>query len=209
MSSDIISLYLAGMEMLIRGFFFQILRLRFPKVLLLGRGARIYGFDKLSFISPLKIGSYSTIDARFSKGVTIEKNFTLGDFSIMRASGSRSFSSPGIRIGRNVSFGPYANIGGGFGLVMGDSIIAGPYCSIHPENHKYSTANIPIRDQGIEGIGINFDSDIWIGAKVTVLDGSAVGKGSILAAGSLIRSQFPPNAIIGGVPAKVIGLRDC
>ena len=47
----------------------------------------------------------------------------------------------------------------------------------------------------------------WIGAKVTILDGARVGNGCIIAAGAVVRGEFPDNVIIGGVPAKIIKVR--
>jgi acetyltransferase-like isoleucine patch superfamily enzyme len=207
MGFDEITFYLDMGAMLARGVFFQLLRLRVPRMLFLGRGARIYGFGHVRFTGPMKVGHYSVIDARFSEGIKVGKNFMLGDHSIMRASGSRLFRSPGMTIGNDVSFGPFTSLGGGYGLRIGDSIIGGPYCSIHPENHIYVDPLIPIRKQGICGKGITIENDVWIGAKVTILDGSRVASGSIVAAGAVLSSQFPPQSLIGGVPAKVLRMR--
>lgn len=52
---------------------------------------------------------------------------------------------------------------------------------------------MPIRLQGIK-IG----KDCWIGAKVTILDGTVLGDGAVLNG-----KEYPKNSIIGGVPAKV------
>lgn len=48
------------------------------------------------------------------------------------------------------------------------------------------------------------EEDVWIGANVTLLNGVNIGRGSIVAAGSVVAKSFPPYAIIGGVPAKFI-----
>jgi acetyltransferase-like isoleucine patch superfamily enzyme len=44
----------------------------------------------------------------------------------------------------------------------------------------------------------------WIGVGSIVLGGSHVGDGSIVAAGSVVRGEFAPNSLIGGIPAKTI-----
>lgn len=67
--------------------------------------------------------------------------------------------------------------------------------------------DIPIRKQGVNRKGIKIGSNCWIGAKVTILDGTIIGNGCIVAAGAVVRGQFPDNCVIGGVPAKILKMR--
>jgi acetyltransferase-like isoleucine patch superfamily enzyme len=50
-------------------------------------------------------------------------------------------------------------------------------------------------------------NDVWIGARVTILDGVKIGNGAIIAAGALVNKDIPPYTIYGGVPAKFIRQR--
>ncbi|MBT3207376.1 MAG: transferase [Bacteroidetes bacterium] len=52
--------------------------------------------------------------------------------------------------------------------------------------------------------GIIIEDDVWIGARVTILKGVKVGKGSVVAVGSVVTKDVPENSIVGGVPAKVV-----
>ena len=54
---------------------------------------------------------------------------------------------------------------------------------------------------------IIIDDDVWIGYGAIILSGVHIGQGSIIAAGSVVTSNVPPYAIVGGVPAKVIRYR--
>ena len=45
---------------------------------------------------------------------------------------------------------------------------------------------------------------VWIGMNVTILKGVRVGNGAIIAAGAVVTKDVPENALVGGVPAKVI-----
>ena len=52
-----------------------------------------------------------------------------------------------------------------------------------------------------------FEGDNWIGTSVIILKGVTVGKGSIVAAGSIVTKNVPPYSIVAGVPARVIKKR--
>ena len=50
-------------------------------------------------------------------------------------------------------------------------------------------------------------NDVWIGARVTVMSGVAIGDGAVVAACSVVTRDVPPYTIVGGNPAKVIRRR--
>ncbi len=51
------------------------------------------------------------------------------------------------------------------------------------------------------------EEDVWIGASVTLLAGSRLGRGCVVGGGSVVRHKIPPYAIVIGNPAKVVGFR--
>jgi acetyltransferase-like isoleucine patch superfamily enzyme len=61
-----------------------------------------------------------------------------------------------------------------------------------------------IREQGVTNKGIVIGNNVWIGAKVTFLDGCKIGNNSVVAAGAVVSGVFPDNVVIGGVPAKIL-----
>ncbi len=54
---------------------------------------------------------------------------------------------------------------------------------------------------------IIIDDDVWIGAGAIILSPVYIGRGSVIAAGSVVKSDIPPYAIVAGVPSKVIRMR--
>lgn len=54
---------------------------------------------------------------------------------------------------------------------------------------------------------IVIDDDVWIGYGATILSGTHIGQGAVVAAGAVVSKDVPPYAIVGGVPAKVIRYR--
>lgn len=54
---------------------------------------------------------------------------------------------------------------------------------------------------------ISIGHDVWIGARVTILDGVKIGNGAVIASGAVVTRDIPPYAIAGGIPAKIIKYR--
>lgn len=86
--------------------------------------------------------------------------------------------------------------------------MVGNYVSFHSENHIFADKNKTIREQGVTHEGIVVGNDCWSGAKATILDGTIIEDGCVVAAGAVCRGYYPKNSIIAGVPAKVIKVRE-
>ncbi len=155
----------------------------------------------------VRIESNVFINALSIYGIKCGRNVSFGRNTTMIVSGSLQSLGKGVVIGNNVGLGTHGFYGGSGGLEIGDDTIFGNYVSVHPENHNYGDLDIPIRLQGVNHKGIKIGKGCWIGAKATILDGADIGDGCIVAAGAIVRGKFPPNSIIGGIPAKIIKMR--
>ena len=62
----------------------------------------------------------------------------------------------------------------------------------HSINNNKSTSPVFIEDK------------VWIGCKSTILKGVRIGKGSVVAANSVVTKDVPPNCLVAGVPARII-----
>ncbi len=51
---------------------------------------------------------------------------------------------------------------------------------------------------------VEIGDHVWIGCNVTILKNSKIGNNCIVAAGSIVKGQFPDNCLIGGSPASII-----
>ncbi len=52
------------------------------------------------------------------------------------------------------------------------------------------------------------EDDVLIGANAVVIEGVRIGRGAVVAAGSIVIHDVPENAVVAGVPAKVIKIKD-
>ena len=200
----IIRLFISKIVSLIWG----TIRLRTCKRIFIHPSTVIRCSSKILASQNLVIGRNCYIDALSQKGLVCGNNVSIGNNTTIGLTGSLKILGKGMIIGNNVGLGTHGYYGSGKGiLIIGDDTILGNYVSIHPENHNYENLEIPIRLQGVRGIGVKIGKNCWIGAKVTILDGTIIGDNCIVAAGAVVKGEFPANSIIGGVPAKILKMR--
>lgn len=178
-----------------------------PRKILIAKGVSFKHLSYASWGEWVQIGKNVDISAWGKKGFQLGSHVTIGSYSKLFVSYSLNEPGVGIKIGSRVGIGDFAHLGGAGGLEIGKDCIIGPYLSCHPENHRFEELNLSIRLQGHTRKGIIIGPDCWIGAKVTILDGVEIGKGSVVAAGAVVTKPFPPFSIIGGVPARLLGTR--
>lgn len=85
---------------------------------------------------------------------------------------------------------------------IGQNVFIGPFCGFYSIGHPITVSE---RNKRLErALPITVGDDCWIGANVTILQGVTIGKGCVIAAGSVVTKDIPDNCIAGGVPAVVI-----
>jgi len=188
---------------------YGMIRLRTFKRVYIHPSAKIKCASRIQAKKNFVVGQDCYIDALSENGLICGENVSMGFHTHIELTGSLRFLGNGIKIGNNVGLGSHGHYGSGMGFVdIGDNTIFGNYVSVHPENHNFSDLSKPIRDQGVNSKGgVKIGNNCWIGAKVTILDGTVIGNGCIIAAGAVVKGIFPDNVIIGGIPAKVIKQR--
>jgi len=97
----------------------------------------------------------------------------------------------------------------GNGVAFGTGVAVAANCTFAPVNHEYKDRDKPIREQGFRPSkgGIVIGDDVWIGANCVFLDGTVIGRGYVIAAGSIVRGTLEPYGIYGGHPLAKLGER--
>lgn len=112
-----------------------------------------------------------------------------------------------ITLGADVSINARASLDGGAkGIVIGDGTRIATGACLYAFDHGM-TPERTIRDQPVTSKGIVIGADVWIGAQAGITDGVRVGDHAVVAMGAVVTRDVPEWAIVGGVPAKVIGDR--
>ena len=97
----------------------------------------------------------------------------------------------------------------GNGIRIGTGVAIAANCTFAPVNHEYKRRDIPIRTQGFRPSkgGVVIGNDVWIGANCIFLDGTVIGDGCVIAAGSVVRGTLALYGIYGGNPLLKLGER--
>lgn len=126
------------------------------------------------------------------------------------------FARDKLRIGRDVYIGRNSTIESD--CVISDAVIMGNNVAfVGRHDHAINEVGIPIRKATsvrdtafsvpLEQRLIHVERDVWIGYGSIILSGVTIGEGSVVAAGSLVTKNVPPNTIAAGNPASVIRSR--
>lgn len=111
-----------------------------------------------------------------------------------------------VDIAIDADLGPGVVIVHGFGLVIGSAVrIEGNCCLFH---------GVTLGDRGTEWVGSNeqdghpvVERGVIFGAGAKILGPIRIGSNSVVGANAVVLKDVPPNSIVAGVPARVIGTR--
>lgn len=103
-----------------------------------------------------------------------------------------------LTIGQGTNIGDRTEIHVGTSISIGrDCAISWDVCILDRDYHEFN-GHGEIKKEIVIG------DKVWIGCRSTILKGVTIGKGAVIAAGSIVTKDVPANCCVGGNPAKVI-----
>jgi acetyltransferase-like isoleucine patch superfamily enzyme len=105
-------------------------------------------------------------------------------------------------MGQECTISAYQHISIGRECIIADRVMLIDF------DHGVVEVERPIRLQGIYKRDVRVGSNVWMGYGSCVLRGVSVGHNSIVGTNAVVTKDVPENAVVGGVPAKVLRMRE-
>ena len=113
-----------------------------------------------------------------------------------------------VEIGDKTVFGQECTISAYQRVRIGEQCVIADRAMFIDFDHGMSEVERPIRVQGIYKRDTVVGSNVWVGYGACVLRGVRVGDNSVIGTNAVVTKDVPANAVVGGVPAKVLRMRD-
>jgi acetyltransferase-like isoleucine patch superfamily enzyme len=158
---------------------------------------RRLGLDGIAFIGPkvvLQIGKRAEI--------------RLGRWSWI-GDGTKIRCHEGVvEIGAKTVFGQECTISAYQHVSVGRECVIADRVMLIDFDHGVVEVDRPIRLQGIYKRDVRVGNNVWIGYGACILRGVTIGDNAIVGTNAVVTRDVPANAVVGGVPARVIRMRD-
>lgn len=148
-------------------------------------------FEQNCVNSAIPLLSLSHQNARIEPGAIIRDKVEIGDHAVIMMG---AIINIGAQIGENTMID--------MGAVLGGRAIVGKNC------HIGAGAVLAGVVEPASKTPVVIEDDVLIGANAVVIEGVRVGHGAVVAAGAVVTEDVLPNTVVGGVPAKVLKMKD-
>jgi acetyltransferase-like isoleucine patch superfamily enzyme len=122
---------------------------------------------------------------------------SLGPFARLEAKGGR------IDIGKDGFIGQGTIIVACDEISIGAKALIAEYVTVRDQDHEFENGR-PAAESSLRTSPIHIGANVWIGAKATITRGVFIGDNAVVGAGAVVTRDVPANAVVGGVPARVI-----
>lgn len=162
---------------------------------------RVYGkkihTDGLAFI-----GRKVKIEIGPLAHVYLDRWCWVGNKTKLRAHGGFIRIGAKSVLGEEITFSTYEEISIGRECVIADRAMFIDF------DHITTDPEQAIRKQGLYSKPIKVGNNVWIGYGASILRGVTIGDGAVIGTYAVVTKDVPANAVVGGVPAKILRMRE-
>ena len=105
-------------------------------------------------------------------------------------------------LGQECTVSAYQHVSIGRECVIADRVMLIDF------DHGMVEVDRPIRHQGIYKRDVHVGHNVWIGYGACILRGVTVGDNAVIGTGAVVTKDVPANAVVGGIPARIIRMRE-
>jgi acetyltransferase-like isoleucine patch superfamily enzyme len=166
----------------------------------IGRNVTIRHPHKIFIGRNVVIDDNVVLDAKGGEesGIRIDDGVVLSRGTVLSCKGGS------ISIGRKTNFAIRCIVHAGAPVTVGESCLLAAGCYlVGVGNHVFDRTDIPMMAQPTVSKGLSLADDVWLGAKVVVLDGVTIEEGCVVGACSVVTQSLPPRSIAVGSPARI------
>ena len=157
-----------------------------------GRGSQVHRPTSLAMPQLIRVGD----------------NVVIREHVWLNAKDDRLDGQPTLFIGDGTYVGRFVQINAWRNVTIGSHVLIADRVYISDADHRFSDPNVPIILQGDEFSGpVRLCSGCWVGIGAVILPGVTIGHNAIVGANAVVTGDVPDDAIVAGVPAKVISRR--
>ncbi len=109
-----------------------------------------------------------------------------------------------LRVGDKTVLGRDCTVNCYLDVDLGEACLLADWVYVTDFDHVHTDLDVPIKDQGISKAPVVVGAGSWLGVRVSVLRGTVIGPGSVVAAHAVARGTYPPGAVVAGVPGVVV-----
>lgn len=167
-----------------------------------------------SDISSLKLPKKARLNW---KCITLKQktSFLLGEFPIINGSIQCQREGARMHIGKYFFLGSRSEVVSTESVIIGDHVLISHDCYVsdtagHSLDPEIRRKDLPNRWNNkkdwtvVPSSPIVIEDDVWLGPRVIILKGVKIGRGSVVAAGSVVVKDIPPMTVVAGIPAVPI-----
>ncbi|MHB1468912.1 MAG: acyltransferase [Solirubrobacteraceae bacterium] len=163
---------------------------------------------KLRFRSRLELDGLCFIRPEVTLEIGREAKLKIGRWAWIGDGSKIRVHEGEVEIGAKTVMGQECTISAYESVKIGRECIIADRVMLIDFDHGMVEVERPIRVQGIYKRDVAVGHNVWMGYGACVLRGVSVGENSVIGSCSVLTGDVPPNAVVGGVPARVIRMRE-